>query len=359
MLVAFLSFSLISSFFTILLIDSAKVGMLPYENLENLNGVFYNHNYLGGVRWDEFSGNIKGLKNYVARQNTAVKIEGRQQDVSAVTYNSFAESTLKIELLKGEWFSTAVREESIMCAIATENLGYKVGEKYTIYYGAGRSQVGTIKVVGIISDNAAIPSFGNNKAQSLTVLNEKINKETLIIESLFVKNNNLFFATGAFLYFDENLSLFDYNKNLEILRSHGSITDISDLFEGSYKEIEDNKNMIMPFAVLSGVLSIFSLMVVVSIAYDKSKKSLMVLTVCGGRRVHLFLSFLFYYFILSVFVLLFSLIGFYFMRYLGVLSVRNLSYATLMGLGFFGIILICIGLSTVLISKKVLTDSFK
>ncbi|MEG1613842.1 MAG: hypothetical protein RR357_06740 [Clostridia bacterium] len=361
-LVAFLlAVSLVSSIFTFLLIDTAKDSMRMYSALENERGVFFRPAFNSSLYWEEGNPPLLGLENIVSSTRDTIVKENKYDLVSVTVYTNYAEKTLNFNVKKGKWLSEVATEENIFHAVASESTGYQVGEIINMYYGTGLNEKGKIKIVGIFDKSTKLPEFGKGPVESFSVLNGKISKPTLIIESKFVKKENekRFLGNSHFLIFDKELSQSDFNKNIELLRSAGEVIFLEDLFLGSHREIEDNKNMIMPFAILSGVLSIFSLIVIVAIAYDNSKKSLMVLVVCGGKFKDILQSFLVYYFALAGIVLLFSIFGFYFMNVIGVLNLANLKYALSFGGGYFALILLCVAMSSIYISKKALADSFK
>ncbi|MEG1613188.1 MAG: hypothetical protein RR357_03375 [Clostridia bacterium] len=360
-LVAFLlAVSLVSSIFTFLLIDTAKDSMRMYSALENERGVFFHPTIMTSFDWDECKPQIKGLENIAScLYSGAVQENGCEIKTKNVT--SYGEKMFDVKVKKGKWLSEVAPEENIFHAVASESTGYHVGDITTLNYDSGLNKKGMVKIVGIFDNSAKLPYFGKGPVESFSVLNERIKEPTLIIEGKYTNKDDekYFIANGALLIFDEELSQSDFNKNIELLRSAGEVIFLEDLFLGSHREIEDNKNMIMPFAILSGVLSIFSLIVIVAIAYDNSKKSLMVLVVCGGKFKDILQSFLVYYFALAGIVLLFSIFGFYFMNVIGVLNLANLKYALSFGGGYFALILLCVAISSIYISKKALADSFK
>lgn len=217
--------------------------------------------------------------NYIMNQLTDVELEAGQFNgylnnhtkggVMFTAYHPYLEEKLNFKIKSGKWITKSNSSDDIFNAVIDEKEGFKIGE--VIEYLFFDKKV-TICITGLIEHSKTEVNISGSK-KNLDEFIIKTDEPIMIIESKILSKLEENFLLDCFIVFNNNISKDDYNTNIEILNQYGSVSTIANLFNETNKSIKTKINVILPFAILSGLLSLCSLIAVVAISYDKTKKT--------------------------------------------------------------------------------------
>lgn len=274
--------------FMIAMMSSYMSSLSFFKAFSKDTGVYFKNTTRDPVDIDEL-----GLAGYKSVENVYHIIDAKVIDetfsVDCMIYSNYISENLKIDCASGKWYTDVAKSPGEVNAVIDKKSNKKVGDRFTIKIGDDQY---VIHITGILSDSYEYYSplgYGDLNMLKSNTLNSTISEypklffNALDINKSYLKNNSNY---GQIILFDDDISIDDFNKNIEIIKTSGNVKALSHLYETEKAVYFDYLKMLAPPFVVIALLCLVSNVSLMCVYMEKNKTTIssFVLNGCLKRQ---------------------------------------------------------------------------